>query len=181
METYLLDTNIISDFGNEKSECHAICSARLKAAAEAGARVILPVMAIAEIEFGLHVGGMPGSELAQSIRRFFQGFQHEAFDDGTIEPYALIRAQLFRFHGRHKGKHKGFKEKRPEELRDRVTGKELGIDERDLLIASVAIKYNCVLVTDDSNPGMRRIRETADALAADGQPTQLRVENWRRA
>jgi predicted nucleic acid-binding protein len=181
METYLLDANIISDFGNEKSDYHAICRARLKAAAEAGARVILPVMAIAEIEFGLHVGGMPDSELAQTIRRFFQDFQHEAFDDGTIEPYALIRAQLFQLHGRRKGKHKGFKEKRPEELRDRVTGKELGIDERDLLIASVAIEYNCVLVTDDSNLGMRRIREAADYLAADGHPTQLRVENWRKA
>jgi len=181
METYLLDTNIISDFGNEKSEHHAICRARLKAAAEVGATVILPVIAIAEIEFGLQVGGKPDSELARTIRRFLSDFQHEAFKDSSVEPYALIRSRLFHLHGTSRGKRKGFREKRPEDLQDRVTGKELGIDERDLLIASIAIEYNCVFVTDDSNPGMSRIREAADALAAEGSPTQLRVENWRKA
>ena len=176
METYLLDTNVISDIAAARGGALA----RMNLAAEEGARILLPVVSIAEIEFGLQRGGNPNSEDAQAIRRFFAKYVHIPFGDDTVEPYALIRAKIFETYGTPKGLHKSTKEKLPEELKDRTTGKELGIDERDLLIASAAVEFNCVLVTDDRNEGMRRIREAADALAAEGKPTRLRVENWRQ-
>jgi predicted nucleic acid-binding protein len=141
---------------------------------------MLPVVGVAEIEFGLQKGGRPDSVQANGLRSFCQRYERVAFDDNTIEPHALIRAKLFEKYGTQKGHRKhSHKEKLIEELRDRVAGKELGIDERDLMIASAAIQYNCVLVTDDTNQGMRRIREAAETLAAEGKHTQLRVENWR--
>jgi predicted nucleic acid-binding protein len=181
MEAYLLDTNLISDVANPLSEHHSTCKSRLESVAKQDARVLIPVMAIAEIEFGLKRGGKPDSEAAQAIRQFFLEYRlHIPFDDDTVEPYALIRARLFELHGTQKGNRRSRRETLPEELKDRITGKDLGIDERDLLIVSAAIQYNCVLVTDDRNPGMVRIRETAEMLAAEGFPTRLRVENWRR-
>jgi len=180
METYLLDTNVISDVSAARGKDDSPCVARLKSAAEKGARILLPVVSIAEIEFGLQLGGKPDSEQAQAIRCFFKEYIHIPFGDDTVEPYALIRARLFQNHGTPKGTRKSRREKRPEELKDRVSGRELGIDERDLLIASAAVQFNCVLVTDDTNEGMRHIREAADTLLAEGKPTRLRVENWRQ-
>ena len=71
------------------------------------------------------------------------------------------------------------KEHRPEDLCDKVTGAELGVDEPDLLIASIALAQNLVLVTDDRNIGMSRVKDAADAVFRTGSfPVQLRVENW---
>ena len=62
---------------------------------------------------------------------------------------------------------------------DKVTGVELGIDEPDLMIASIAMAQNLVLVTDDRNTGMARVKQAADAVFQKGIfPVQLRVENW---
>ena len=62
---------------------------------------------------------------------------------------------------------------------DKVTGTELGIDEPDLLIASIAMAQNLVLVTDDRNAGMMRVKQAADAVFQKGIfPVQLRLENW---
>ena len=59
------------------------------------------------------------------------------------------------------------------------TGKELGIDERDLLIASVAAQYNLVLATIDQNEGMKRIEAAAASLAAKGSRIALRISYWK--
>jgi len=64
-------------------------------------------------------------------------------------------------------------------LIDKVTGAELGIDEPDLLIASVAIAHNFILVTNDQNAGMERVKQAADVVAGQGGfPFSLRTENW---
>jgi predicted nucleic acid-binding protein len=105
---------------------------------------------------------------------------HLGIDDNTVEPYSLLRAQLWRLHGTRKKGKRRYTEKRPEELFDRVTGKELGVDERDLLIASVAVQYGLVLATNDQNPGMKRIEEAARRLEEDGKPMHLRIDYWPR-
>jgi hypothetical protein len=69
-------------------------------------------------------------EQKNALRDFFAQYPHHLpIDDNTIEPYAMLRAQLWR----------GYKEKDPYDLVERVSGKSLGIDERELLIASVAV------------------------------------------
>ena len=92
---------------------------------------------------------------------------------------ALIRAQLWRDYGTPKNKKRGgYKEIVPEDLVERVFGKSLGIDERDLLIASIAVQYNLLLATNDQNQGMKRIEEAAQKLEAAGQPIRLRIDSW---
>jgi predicted nucleic acid-binding protein len=59
-----------------------------------------------------------------------------------------------------------------------VTGKELGIDEADLLIASAAVEYNLTLATNDQNAKMRRIAEAATKLKAEGKQVHLTIEYW---
>ena len=57
-----------------------------------------------------------------------------------------------------------------EQLIDRFTWLELGSLENDLWIAAQAISRNLTLVTNDSNKGMKRIREAAGE--------SLYIENW---
>jgi predicted nuclease of predicted toxin-antitoxin system len=82
-------------------------------------------------------------------------------------------------HGTPAGKRSKFAERHPEELIEKVTGKELGIDEPDLIIASIALVQNLILVTSDSGTGMTRVKEAAERAFHDGKfPIQLRTENW---
>ena len=135
---------------------------------------MLPVVAIAEVEEGLQRGSDPHSAQAQEIRRWIAGYPHHLpFDDNSVQPYALLRAELIRRYGPEKAK-RG-KKIWVEDLCDRISGKTLGVDERDLLIASVAIQYNCVLVTRDR---MNQIRDVADSLRERNYPTELRVQHW---
>jgi predicted nucleic acid-binding protein len=172
---YLLDNNIISILARPSDARHATVAARLTAVG--ASPVLLPVVAIAEIEFGMAKAEQPDKKQQAEMRTFFTTFPHPLpFDRHTVEPYAMVRAELWRRHARPKKR--GHKEKLPEELIDRTTGKELGIDERDLMIASIAIEYNLILATADRNPGMMRIEEAATALEGRGAPVHLVVEDW---
>jgi len=64
----------------------------------------------------------------------------------------------------------------PEDRFERITGKQLGIDERDLLIASVAIQYGLVLVTADKK--MKPIIDAAQELEFQGKDIHLRWADW---
>ena len=80
---------------------------------------------------------------------------------------------------RQRGKRFVYDEKHPEQLCEKVTGTELGIDEPDLIIASVALAQNLVLVTNDTKAGMSRVKEAAEKVYREGMfPIQLRTENW---
>jgi predicted nucleic acid-binding protein len=172
---YLLDTNVISSLVNTRHARRAVVSARL--AAIGNSPVLLPVIAIAEIEFGMAKAEKPDPAQQASMRSFFTRYPNPLpIDRNTVEPYALVRAELWRQCATPRKR--GHKEKLPEELIDRVTGKALGIDERDLLIASVAIQYNLVLATVDRNPGMERIERVSAKLEAQGEPVHLVVEDW---
>jgi predicted nucleic acid-binding protein len=164
---YLLDTNVISALADKTRPDHAPTSQRLAAIGDS--LVLLPVMAIAEIEFGMAKAPNIVPQKRVELRSFFAQYTHLPIDDGTIIPYSLIRAELWRLFAPPK-------KKRPEDLLDKVTGKELGIDEPDLLIASVALEYNLILVTHDS---MQRIKEASERVFQRNEfPVQLRTENW---
>lgn len=59
-----------------------------------------------------------------------------------------------------------------------MSGKSLGIDERDLLIASIAVQYNLILATNNQNEGMKRIEKTAQKLETEEKPVRLRIAYW---
>lgn len=174
---YLLDNNIISILAQPSNLRHALMKRRFEALGDAP--VFLPVIAVAEIEFGMAKAKAPDAGQQAAVRQFFSDYPlHLPIDDNTVEPYALIRAQIWNDHGTTKPGGRGHKEKVPEDLTERVSGKSLGIDERDLLIAATAAQYGLVLVTNDGNEGMKRIEQAAQTLEVDGQPVQLRIEHW---
>ena len=175
MNGYLLDNNVLSILARPSDPRFPVVSGRLATVGQSP--VLLPVIAIAEIEFGMAKAENPDAKQQADLRSFLASFPHPLpIDHHTIEPYALIRAELWRRNATLKTR--GHKEKLPEELTDRVTGKELGIDERDILIASVAVQYKLVLATTDRNAGMLRIEEAAAALEERGAPIHLQVEDW---
>jgi predicted nucleic acid-binding protein len=140
--TYLLDTNVISVAVRPSEPRYNSVTNHLRAAGSS--YVVLPVMAIAEIEDGMARVDAAGTLLTAravaqraALRKFFSVDypQHFAFDDNSIESYSLIRARLWIDFANIRGRK--FIEKLPEELRDRPTGKLLGIDERDLIIVSI--------------------------------------------
>lgn len=172
---YLLDTNVISILVRRQDPRYAVVSARLDAVGNSP--LLIPVIAVAEIEFGMAKADNPDPAQQADLRAFLAGYPMPLpIDRNTVEPYALVRAKLWRQFATRKNR--GHKEKLPEELVDRVTGKQLGIDERDLLIASVAIQYNLVLATADRNAGMQKIEEAAAVLENQGAPVHLVVEDW---
>lgn len=174
---YLLDTNIILILLMPRDPRHPGVSVNFQAVNQEG-RVFLPIIAIAEIESGMARYTGTREEEKKAVRDFFIDYSlHLPVDDNTVEPYALIRAQVWRDYGTRKNRG-GYKEKVPEDLVERVSGKSLGIDERDLLIASIAVQYNLILATNDQNQGMRRIEEAARKLETAGEPVCLRIEYW---
>ena len=167
---YLLDTNIISYLARPECAKHYNVKRHLSQV-DSPERVLLPVIAIAEIEFGIAwAGPLLSDELKDVLRKFFESYPlHLGIDDNTVEPYSLVRAELWRRCG-------GKKKKVPEELFEKVTGKQLGIDERDLLIVSVAIQYGLVLVTADKK--MKPIIDAAQELEFQGEDIHLRWADW---
>jgi predicted nucleic acid-binding protein len=180
--TYLLDNNVISVAVRPDEARHQIVVNHLRAA---GSNYIaLPTMAIAEILDGqarVDLSGiaLPPSGAAQRARleQFLLDYpQQFPFDEFAIESYSLIIAKLFVDYANKRGR--TFIEKVPEELTERMSGRSLGIDERDLIIASTAIAYNCILATMDVNSGMQNIINAAKDLEQQGKRTRLRTENW---
>lgn len=173
MDGYLLDTNIISVIANPRDSRHSDFEQKVRNLEH----VWLPVTAIAEIEFGMAKTDKVDEAQQGQMRQCFQRFpQHLGIGDNTIEPYAQLRAQLWRMYATPKTR--GHKEKLPEELFDKVTGKQLGIDERDLFIASVAVENGLILATNDSNAGMKKIEEAARKLQENGKPVNLKIAYW---
>lgn len=175
-DAYLLDTNIICALAIATRTTHESAVRRLEQARDF---VLLPSPAVGEIEFGMAKAPNVKPDKRQTLRNFIADFNQLPFDEHCVRPYAFVRAELWLANGTPKtrlGKHK---ERHPEELLDKVTGDELGIDEPDLMIASIAMAQNLVLVTDDRNAGMARVKQAADSVFQKGIfPVQLRVENW---
>ncbi len=176
VDGYLLDNNVISVLARPTDPRYGSVEAYMRAIG--AAPVMLPVIAIAEIEFGMAKATSPDPAQQAQLRAFFTRYPlHLGIDDSTIEPYAQLRAEIWRQFATPKKR--GHKERLPEQLKNRTTGKELGIDERDLLIAAVAAQYNLVLATMDENPGMKRIEAAATSLASAGSPIELRIAYWK--
>ena len=97
IEGYLLDTSIVSVLVQPADPRYGPVRANFDAV-KAGP-IFLPVVAIAEIEFGLAVGNA-SPEQAKGLRDFFGGYpNHLGIDDDTVEPYTLLRSQIFRDYG----------------------------------------------------------------------------------
>lgn len=175
-DAYLLDTNIICALADATRTNHESAVRRLEQSRDF---VLLPSPAVGEIEFGMAKAQNLKPDKRQTLRNFIADFNQLPFDEHCVQPYAFVRAELWLAHGTPKNRPGTHKERHPEQLLDKVTGDELGIDEPDLMIASIAMAQNLVLVTDDRNAGMARVKQAADSVFQKGIfPVQLRIENW---
>lgn len=175
----LLDNNVISILVSDKDKRRPNADAHL--AASAPAKILLPVIAVAEIESGMAKVVNPSAEpQRQSVRQFFKRYPILPFDEKTIQAYALLRAKLWHICGTPKASGRGHLQKLPEELCDPVSGQQLGIDERDLQIVSIALQYDLMLATFDRNSGMLMIERAASELRAEGQAIDLKIDDWTK-
>lgn len=155
IEGYLLDTSIASAAWDYGAPSHRIVRQRLERLGDAP--VSVAAVSIAEVEYGLQVAQYIDTQRQAAVRSAMASFHVLDVDRHTGETYAGIRANLFRKHST-RGNRGKLTKRYVEDLVDRTTGKQLGIQENDLWIVSVAVQYNLIFVTNDK---MRRVIEAA--------------------
>ena len=156
-EAYLLDTSIASIAGYEGDERHARVREWLDGLQDDA--VYISAVSVAESEYGLNLNPLD-AQSQQEIRNAIGTYQVLPIDHHTARVYGSIRASLFRACAPRNYRNR-ITTRYIEDLREPTSGKELGIQENDLWIVSVAVQYNMVLVTADGRGGMRKIVEEA--------------------
>jgi predicted nucleic acid-binding protein len=184
VDGYLFDNNIVSVAGRRNDPRYPVIDRLIK---ELGTSpVFLPAMALGEIEFGMAtVSPRPIPDLARDeLLAFFRQFPILPFGEHTIEPYAKLRARIWRDWAtpniNKQGRQRGYVEKKPENLGEigRCYGNDLRIDERDLIIVSASIENELVFVTNDGNAEMVPIEQAASALLTEGEINWFCMEHW---
>ena len=159
-EGYLLDTNIASWACHKGSAPHRRVRARVDSLG--GDVAFISAISLAEVEYGLNL--VPsGVQKPVSFMRAMDMYKVLPIDRHTAEVYGRIRADLFRAYApRDRRDRVSSRHRYIEDLRERTSGKGLGIQENDLWIVSVAVEYNLIFVTGDRGGGMKKIVEAAN-------------------
>ncbi len=167
IEGYLLDTNIASASWDYGAPSHGCVRQRLE---ELGnALVYVAAVSIAEVEYGLQIAPSIDAQRQSTVRSAMASYRVLHVDQHTAQAYAEIRANLFRTHA-PRNRRGRLTKKHVEELVDRTTGRELGIQENDLWIVSIAVQYNLKLVTNDRMPRVIEAASYSD-----------RTESWNES
>jgi tRNA(fMet)-specific endonuclease VapC len=154
-DAFLLDTSIASIAWDGGSEHHSFIRQQLASLDEDS--ISICAISVAEVEYGLLVSPAASPDRHAAVRSAMSQYKIWNIDRHTSTVYAPLRAELFRQHS-PRNKRGVLTKKQPEELRDKTTGLDLGIQENDLWIVSVAIQYNLRFITKDK---MYRIHEAA--------------------
>lgn len=169
MDGYLLDTIAASVLWDQRHREHKKLRGFLHMVANAP--IWISIIVLGEIEYGLKIAPQMDEDLQDTVRRQMAKFPRVLdVTKHTIEPYSDLRAALFDKYS-PKDKRARLKAKWPEDLHDRTTAKELGVQENDLWIAAQAVQYNLVLITDDH---MNRIQEVSTILHF-----SLQLASWK--
>src|SRR5258707_201483 len=110
-DAYLLDTNVICALADANHSGHLPARQRFQQVDPQF--VLLPTMAVAEIEFGMARAANVRPEKRNELRTFIGRFEQLPFDENCIQPYSAVRAQLWQMHGtsRQRGKRFVYDEK----------------------------------------------------------------------
>ena len=155
-DAYLLDTSIATIAWDGGHPSHALVRERLAAFGDDPISVC--AISIGEKEYGLQVSPGIDIERSQAVRNAMSQYQAWQIDHHTGTTYGQLRGALFKRYA-PRDKRGRLAAKRPEELVDKTTARELGIQENDLWIVSVAIQYDLHLITRDKR--IERILEIA--------------------
>lgn len=159
-EGYLLDTSVASAVFDKGHREHDKIRKRLEQLGEA-ILYICPVL-VGEVECGLKIAPFVDHERQVRVRDAMAQYECLEIDYHTSEAYSNIRAKLLIKYSPKKRRNK--LARYVEDLINPITGKELGIQENDLWIVSVAVEYNLVFITRDQGGGMERIVQEAGYL-----------------
>ena len=160
MDGYLFDTNAVSILWDVNHPEHDL--AKTFFASVAQSPVWLSTIALAEIEYGLKITPKIDINSQNQIRKeMSKNPPLLDVDKHTIGPYSDLRAELFKKYS-PRNKRGKLSVKWPEDLIERTTAKELGVQENDIWIAAQAIQYNLILVTKDHMYRLVEISENLD-------------------
>jgi tRNA(fMet)-specific endonuclease VapC len=169
MKGYLLDTTAASILWDARHRDYKKIKSFLNTISPSPTRV--SAIVLAEVEYGLKIAPYIDINRQSDIRNELSKFtQILDVDKHTIYPYSDLRSELFKKYSPRDRKGRP-KAKRPEALVDRTSARELGVQENDIWIASQAIQYNLMLVTDDY---MQRLVEVSENL-----DYPLRIARWK--
>jgi tRNA(fMet)-specific endonuclease VapC len=148
MDTYLLDTNLVSVLYDARRPNHV--SVRLAVAAlDPQAPHLVSTVTIAELRFGLILSQAAGQPLVHIESCIEQAEQHPLAEINrhTAHAFAHVKACV----ALHRVDIQRRIPRWVEGWTDRVTGQLLQIDENDLWIAAQAVERNLVVVTSDQD------------------------------
>ncbi len=169
MDGYLFDTNAVSPLWNVRHPEHDIIKDFFASVSQSP--VWLSTIVLAEIEYGMKVTPEMDIDSQNQVRHEMSNHPFILdIDKHTIGPYSDLRAELFKkFSPRdRRGR---LTVKWPEDLIERTSAKELGVQENDIWIAAQAIQYNLILVTGDH---MQRLVDVSENL-----DNPLRIARWK--
>ncbi len=169
MDGYLFDTNAVSPLWNVRHPEHDIIKDFFASVSQSP--VWLSTIVLAEIEYGMKITPEMDIDSQNQVRHEMSNHPFILdIDKHTIGPYSDLRAELFKkFSPRdRRGR---LTVKWPEDLIERTSAKELGVQENDIWIAAQAIQYNLILVTGDH---MQRLVDVSENL-----DNPLRIARWK--
>jgi PIN domain. len=142
IDGYLLDTNAASVLWDRRHRSYPQIRAFLKNVASFP--VLISTVVLAEVEYGLKIAPKMDMNRQNDVRNKMAKFPLVLdIDRHTITSYSDLRSELFKKYSPKKRRGK-LTAKRPEDLIDRTTAKELGVQENDIWIAAQAIQYNLI-------------------------------------
>ena len=152
-EGFLLDTSVASAAWDVRHRSHAEISRWLEGIGEAP--VWVSPISLGELEYGIALMTEAG-DAADLMRAAMREYMRAELDHHVAETYGRLRGRLFnRFAPKNL---RGLpKKKRPEDLRDLATSKQLGIQENDLWIVSTAVTRRLTLVSTDAMPHLLEV------------------------
>ena len=169
MDGYLFDTNAVSPLWNARHPEHDTVKAFFASVSQSP--VWLSTIVLAEIEYGMKITPEMDIDSQNQVRHEMSNHPFILdIDKHTIGPYSDLRAELFKkFSPRdRRGR---LTVKWLEDLIERTSAKELGVQENDIWIAAQAIQYNLILVTGDH---MQRLVDVSENL-----DYSLRIARWK--
>lgn len=170
MNGYLLDTNAASALWDARHPDHKKSRSFLQE--HSTSPFWISVISLAEVEYGLKTVSKLQEGRQKDVRDQMAGFSNVLdINKHTIHPCSDLRAALFKTYAPRNSKGRLTK-KRVEDLCERTSSKELGIQENDVWLAAQAVQYNLILVSDDR---MLRIIEVSKLLEDD----PLQIVKWR--
>ena len=146
MDTYLLDTNLVSVLYDKRRSNHDAVRQAI-AALDPRAPQIVSAVTIAELRFGLALSQAAGQRLAHIEACIEQAEEHPLAEVGrhTAGAFAYVKSKVAL-------QRLDVKRRIPrwvEGWTDRVTAEKLQIDENDIWISAQAVERNYVVVTSD--------------------------------